>query len=157
MLNEKENDYLSTKCSVDEISCRRNAFQQKCHSTKDIGFINLFVAVQTTVDQDTPINLPSTSTANRPSALTTKPPSALTTKPPSTSTTSLPSTSTTSHVVSCVCPCCFGFRCKGTVSHSFSDPTCTITACRHKCKMFHERHCGFPFMSKHAYCTAVKS
>jgi hypothetical protein len=60
-------------------------------------------------------------------------------------------------VVSCVCPCCFGFRCKGTVSHLFSDPICTTTACRHKCKMFHERHCGFSLMSKHAYCTAVKS
>ncbi len=26
------------KYSVDKMSCRRNAFRQKCHSTKDIGF-----------------------------------------------------------------------------------------------------------------------
>jgi hypothetical protein len=29
---------LSTKCPVDEMFCQRNAFRQKCHSTKDIGF-----------------------------------------------------------------------------------------------------------------------
>jgi len=72
----------------------------------------------------------------------------------SSTSTGRPSSSTASNVLSCVCSCCSGFRCKPIPLRSFFDSTCITKACKDKCKVFEPKHCDHTIMGTNdAYCT----
>ncbi|CAF3795729.1 unnamed protein product [Rotaria magnacalcarata] len=93
------------------------------------------------------------STTGRPVSTTGRPVST-TGRPVSTTGRPVSTTAGSGSSLKCVCSCCSGFRCKPSTLQSFVDTTCTVKACKEKCKVFEPKHCDHTIMGTNdAFCT----
>ncbi|CAF4068724.1 unnamed protein product [Rotaria magnacalcarata] len=93
------------------------------------------------------------STTGRPVSTTGRPVST-TGRPVSTTGRRVSTTAGSGSSLKCVCSCCSGFRCKPSTLQSFVDTTCTVKACKEKCKVFEPKHCDHTIMGTNdAFCT----